>query len=281
MNENESAYCDYNDSFPVYDRIRTPHASGEILEILRRESIPPKGMRLLDGGYGTGLHMEFFSSHVKEVHGIEGSSAGYQETRRKLQGVANAYPRRGNILHLPFADDFFDAYLVNQVLHHLDWDPEFPGLDAFLKEAKRTLRPGGILIVNTCSQEQLDPETGSFWFYRYIEKGAREMKKRYIPLEELVARLEKEGFTDLKRTIPEERIFTDRVYEDPRIALEESFIKGDSAFSFLSELELKEFRNTLETALQDGSVYDIMKYAEKRGEEIGETVILTARLHAS
>ena len=188
------------------------------------------------------------------------------------------YLQIGNILKLPFSDDYFQGYMVNQVLHHLDNDPSFPNLNIFLNEAKRALQPRGTLIINTCSQEQLDPHSGVYWNYKYIETAALTMRKRYIPLEELFSRLENIGFTNIQKTIPSGRIYHDRYYEDPFIALEANFRKGDSVYSFLSGKVIEDSNSSLRVAIEDGSIYEEMKSATGLAEKIGEAVIVSACL---
>jgi ubiquinone/menaquinone biosynthesis C-methylase UbiE len=273
---NESSYCDYNEAFCVYDRLRLPNASEEVLQILRQHETPLNQQVILEGGFGTGAYIECVRHHAKEVYGVEGSDEGCRQALQKLHGASNVHLQVGNILKLPFADDYFHGYMVNQVLHHLDTDPSFPNLGIFLDEAHRTLQPGGTLTINTCSQEQLCPHSGVYWNYRFMETAILALRKRYIPLEALAARLEDAGFVNTKRTIPSGRIFNDRYYEDPSIALDADFRKGDSAYSLLSEEALEESNTSLSAAIKDGSVHEAMKRAKRLKEKIGEVVIVSA-----
>jgi len=214
--------------------------------------------------------------HTKEVYGVEGSDEGYRQAMQKLNGVSNVHLQVGNILKLPFAHDCFHGYMVNQVLHHLDSDPSFPNLGIFLDEAHRTLQPGGTLIINTCSQEQLCPHSGVYWNYKFIEAAVLALRKRYIPLDALATRLADAGFVCIKKTIPSGRIFHDRYYEDPSIALDADFRKGDSVYSLLSEEAIEESNTSLGAAIKDGSVHEAMKRAKLLKEKIGEVVVVSA-----
>jgi len=276
MDRNESSYCDYNEAFKVYDQLRLPNASEEILQIFKQNETPLNQQRILEGGFGTGAYIEYIRDHVKEIYGVEGSDEGYRQASQKVNGASNVHLQVGNILKLPFPDDHFHGYMVNQVLHHLDTDPSFPNLNIFLNEAKRTLQPGGTLIINTCSQEQLYPHSGVYWNYKFIETAALARRKCYIPLEALASRLENSGFTNIKRTIPSGRIFHDRYYEDPSIALEVDFKKGDSVYSLLSEEAIEDSNASLRAAIKDGSIYEEMKPAILLKAKIGEAVIVSA-----
>lgn len=276
MRRNESSYCNYNDTFKVYDQLRQPNAVEEILQIYKQNELALNEQRILEGGFGTGAYIASIKQHVKEIYGVEGSEEGYVQALKKMNGSPNVHLQMGNILNLSFSDDYFHGYMVNQVLHHLDTDSDFPNLTKFLNEAKRVLQPGGTLVINTNSQEQLDPHSGVYWNYKYIKTAVSTIKKRYIPLERLVSRLEKLGFTNIKKSIPSRKIFHDRYYEDPSLALETNFKKSDSVYSFLSEKAIENSNASMRVAIADDSVYEEMKRSSICAEKIGEVVVISA-----
>jgi ubiquinone/menaquinone biosynthesis C-methylase UbiE len=274
---NQSTYHDYNEAFIGYDQFRQPHGLENILKILGQSKIPIDEQIVLEGGFGTGAYLGNIRHHVQMIHGVEGSDEGYQRTLHKVNNAPNVRLQKGDILQLSFPDNSFHAYMVNQVLHHLDHRNQFQSINAFLSEAGRVLKPGGQMIINTCSQEQLDPHSGSYWHFKFIYPAAYSIQKRYIPIPELEMRLESLGFNEFNCTISQEKIFYSRYYEDPTSALESEFRKGDSIYSFLSEVELEASNRRLRKSIEDGSVYEVMKRATTRAAEIGETVIVSAR----
>jgi len=274
---NQSTYCDYNEAFIGYDQLRRPHGLEDILKILGQSKVPINEQIVLEGGFGTGAYLDNIRHHVQMMNGVEGSDEGYQQTLQKVNSAPNIRLQKGNILQLSFPDKSFHAYMVNQVLHHLDYRNHFQSINEFLTEAGRVLKPGGQLIINTCSQEQLDPHSGSYWHFKYIYPAAYSIQKRYIPIQELEIRLESLGFNEIICTISQEKIFYPRYYEDPSIALKPEFSKGDSIYSFLSEVELETSNRRLKKSIEDGSVYEVMKRATKQAAEIGEAVIVSAR----
>ena len=275
--KNQSTYCDYNEAFIGYDQMRQPHGLENILKILRQTKVPLDQQNVLEGGFGTGAYLDKIRHHVQMIYGVEGSDEGYQQTLKKVNNAPNVQLQKGNILQLSFPDESFHAYMVNQVLHHLDHRNHFQSLNVFLSEARRVLKPGGQLIINTCSQEQFDPNSGSYWHYKYIYPAVYSIQKHYTPIQELEIRLESLGFIEINRIIPPEKIFCQRYYEDPSMALEPEFRKGDSTYLFLSEVELEASNCRLRETIEEGSVYEVMNRATTRAAEIGEGVIVSAR----
>ncbi len=274
---NASSYCNYNDTFISYDQNRQPNGLRELLHIFEETRVPFEEQVVLEGGFGTGAYIDQIRHPMKEVHGVEGSEQGYEATKQKIGDAKNVHLQIGNILDLSFSDDFFHAYMVNQVLHHLDTEPSYPNLTLFLKESRRVIKPGGVLTINTSSQEQLNPHSGVYWNYKYIEKAALAMQARYIPVPKLISRLGELGFTDIKTTIPSGKLFGEQYYRDPRLALDTDFQKADSIYCFLSAEEIVETNDRICSSIDDGSVHQHMEQAAKQAEKTGEAVIISAR----
>ncbi len=274
---NASSYCNYNDTFISYDQNRQPNGLEEILHIFEESPLPVEEQVVMEGGFGTGAYIDQIRHHTKDIYGVEGSEQGYEETQQKVGDATNVHLEIGNILGLSFSDDFFDAYMVNQVLHHLDTEPSYPNLTLFLKESKRVIKPGGVLTINTSSQEQLNPNSGVYWNYKYIEEAAVAMQARYAPIPELVSTLGELGFTDIKTTTPSGQLFQEQYYHDPRLALDADFQKADSIFCFCTEKHIDEANSLIRSDIDDGSVHQHMEQTAKQAEKIGEAVIVSAR----
>ncbi len=274
--KNASSYCDYNEAFKCYDRVRQPVGVSETIELLKLIDNSMKNLNLLEGGFGTGAYTEIIRHHVKAVFGVEGSEEGCKKACSRLKEATNVYLTLGNILALPFRDEAFDAYMVHQVVHHLDPSNNFEELTAFLKEAYRVLKPGGIVILNTCSPEHVDPERGVFWNYRYIYKAAKELQKRYIPIDRLTSLMKSVGFSKQGAKKASGRFFAKPYYSDPLYVTQPDFPKGDSVYCFLSEEEIEMANYGIKQAMADGSVFLEMKRAYRKFREIGEAIIVYA-----
>ena len=103
------------------------------------------------------------------------------------------------------------------------------------------------------------------------------MRARFIPVGELISRMEKLQFTDIKTTIPSGKIFNEQYYNDPNSALEPDFQKGDSVYCFSSREEIEGANARIRLGLEDGSIYEELKRAAECAAEIGEAIIVSAR----
>jgi len=78
---------------------------------------------------------------------------------------ADLHASLGDIL--PFADEIADVVLSTQVLEHV------PEPHAYLKEALRILRPGGLVILSTHGNWMYHPHPNDFW--RWTGPGLRKI----------------------------------------------------------------------------------------------------------
>jgi ubiquinone/menaquinone biosynthesis C-methylase UbiE len=135
--------------------IRTPHGRLEFLrtqELLRR-ALPP-ATNILDVGGGTGVHAEWLAADGHPVHLIDLVPA-HVEAARRLPGVSAAV---GDARTLPVEDGSVDAVLLLGPLYHL---VDVRDRARALAEARRVLRPGGLLAAAGISR-----------YLSVLEKGA-------------------------------------------------------------------------------------------------------------
>ena len=99
--------------------------------------------RVLDLGCGNGRFQEFLKDKGVDYIGVDPSEKLIEIAKKK-------YPRQkflsADALRLPFSDSYFDKVYSIAVLHHI---PSDESRGQFLKETKRILKPGGLLIL-TC-----------------------------------------------------------------------------------------------------------------------------------
>ena len=127
-----------------WDELRAMHVAEETVEAAIRAAVGSKPIgSLLDVGTGTGRMLELLAPLAGRAVGIDQSPQmlGIARDRLGRAGLRNAQLRQGDIFALPVESNGFDLVVLHQVLHYLD-DPA-----RALREAARTLRPGGRLLV--------------------------------------------------------------------------------------------------------------------------------------
>ena len=98
-----------------------------------------KTKRILDAGCGTGAILERLGNPEQNI-GIDLAPEALAFCRQR--GLENV--REGDISALRFADNFFDGVICSSVLYH-QWVMDVPSA---VRELRRVLRPGGLLILN-------------------------------------------------------------------------------------------------------------------------------------
>src|SRR5438270_2605317 len=113
-----------------------------------------------DLGCGTGETSAALAPFVARTVAVDRSGDMLQAARRRLRDAKNVDIRRGDLEALPVADAELDAAVMILVLHHV------PDPGAALREAARSLKPGGRLVVCDMlphDHEEYKQQMGHVW----------------------------------------------------------------------------------------------------------------------
>jgi SAM-dependent methyltransferase len=100
----------------------------------------PRAQPVLEGGCGRGQLVLALSRRGYDAYGVEYGA----ETVRAIRAVEPSLRvQAADLRRLPFPDGFFGGYISLGVVEHY-WN----GPDEILREARRTLRPGGALLLS-------------------------------------------------------------------------------------------------------------------------------------
>ena len=278
----QSTYENYSETSATYDQVRVPIGVDAIVDGLRAGGLEPLRVRLLDAGCGTGSYLLALSQQLGHLAGLDVSTGMLERARSKLAQAANVDLHHGSVVAMPFADGSFDAVLFNQVLHHIDTPEETPGvspgsrhwpnLTRALAESHRVLSPGGALIINTCSQQQL-PECS--WYNALIPDAAARLTRRYVPIDTLVALLDQLGFDVRAPHVIREPFSADR-YFDASGPFDKSWRNGDSIWALVTERELDAALATLRAQHDAGTADAFVRDHDRSRQSLGHALILHA-----
>ena len=173
----------WNEIFAQQGRVfLEPHE--DLPEIVR--TLQAQGAsRVLDLGSGTGRHVVYLAASGFSVFGLDNSVQGMEATRQWLaaEGLEADLCLQSMTERLPYEDEFFDAVVSVQVIHHAD----IATIRAIVDEVSRVLKRGGQLFVTVPSLrnqgenfEQLEPNT-----YIPLDGPEKGLPHHYFTPEEL------------------------------------------------------------------------------------------------
>ena len=120
----------------------TPHEDmNKFVKLLKKNNVK----RILDLGCGSGRHIIFLAKKGFDVYGLDNSPSGLSQTKKWLkQDKLKAKLKQSSCYErFPFKDDFFDAIISVQVIHHA----KLKDIDFCISEIKRILKPKGVLFL--------------------------------------------------------------------------------------------------------------------------------------
>ena len=278
-----STYEDYADASNHYDTSRVPVGPEIVIGHLAVGRVPLAETQLLDAGCGTGSYTAFVAPHVGEVTLMDGSEEMLAVAQKKLAATSGAKvvdARQGELQALPFDDESFDAVLTTQVLHHLESPAtggstsDWPQHAKVFAEYARVLRPGGTLIVNTCSQEQVDH---GYWAFSLIPEGRAAMMARYAPLPVIEELVEANGMVNVGRYVPTDATIQGEAYFDPEGPLSDEWRRADSTWSLSPEAEIEAMIAKVSGLRDCGELEAYVAEHDARRRDIGQTTFMVAR----
>ncbi len=147
---------------------------GQRFEVQALASLLDPGWTIGDLGCGTGELTEALAAGAGRVIAVDDSPAMLAAARARLNGRRNVELRQGRIESLPIADGELEAATLVLVLHYL---PQPAGA---VREAARTLRPGGrLLVVDMLPHDRAEyrQEMGHIWLGFEPKETARWLRE--------------------------------------------------------------------------------------------------------
>ncbi len=234
-----SSYEDYNKTSSFFDNTRSALGIDIIIKELKRSPTPLRHQVIVDAGCGTGLYSEALINKVRWIEAVDINYEMLKKAKKRINSI-NKKNIRFNLTtidSLKFDNQFADAIIVNQVLHHLPDNARlyWKNHSKVFKEFYRILKPEGRLIINSCSPEQLN---NGFWYYQLIPNALNRVLKKTIDLDSLSKILKNIGFTNTIHKVPFNLTLQGKEYFNGNGPLNPKWRSGDSIWSLVSEKNL-------------------------------------------
>jgi ubiquinone/menaquinone biosynthesis C-methylase UbiE len=97
---------------------------------------------VLDIGFGSGVNFPNLNERYREIHGLD-LSTDVDLVSKTFQGVGiNTHLKNGNVLEMPYPDEFFDTVILISILEHIKPNEQAVAFE----EINRVLKPGGQVV---------------------------------------------------------------------------------------------------------------------------------------
>ncbi len=273
-----SRYEDYATVATVYDETRVPIGVDILRECLGAAGRPLGEIRLLDAGCGSGAYSSALAGQVGRIDAIDLNEAMLAVARDKLaaqEAAGRIAFHHGSIDALPFAARTFDAAMINQVLHHLEdgADDTFAGHGRVIAEMGRVLRPGGVLVLNMCSHEQL---RDGYWYYDLVPEARAACIRRHVPVERLEAMLAGAGFDFRGGRASLGTVMQGDAYFELTGPLDETWRRGDSFWALATNAQIAAAEAQIRDMQSAGTLEAWFNERDDRRKGVGQFTFFTA-----
>jgi SAM-dependent methyltransferase len=271
-----SSYEDYTRKSDNYDKTREPVGTEIFVGCFAHAPVPLNRTVVLDAGCGTGNYSDALLHYVGRIEAVDMNAGMLEVAARKLAWAGDRITfHSSRIEELPFEDATLDGVMINQVLHHLPDEASkgYPAHRRVFREFARVLKSGGVLTVNTCSQEQL---RRGYWHYGLIPEAADALRNRYAPLDELMEILDDCGFSRRGGFVPIDATVQGESYFDPRGPLSKEWRDGDSVWSLVTEDRLDRALSLIRRLDERGELEAYVARNDAWRPYIGQATILFA-----
>ncbi|MHC4156600.1 MAG: class I SAM-dependent methyltransferase [Planctomycetota bacterium] len=109
------------------------------------------GERILEVGFGAGVTFLNLDEKYTEIHGLDLNASVAEVAAVFKAKQIEAHLVNGDVLSMPYADNFFDTVLLISILEHLKPSEQVPAFE----EIRRVLKPAGQVVYGVPIERRL------------------------------------------------------------------------------------------------------------------------------
>ena len=274
-----SHFENYQNVCRFYENTRTAVGVDIIRNHLENGELPINKQLLVDAGCGTGLYSAALVKNVRKIEAIDLNAGMLKIAKEKMKlegknGLINFHI--SSIDSLPLDNDTADAVMINQVLHHLpdNLTRGWTHHEKVFREFWRVLKSGGMLIINSCSPEQI--ECG-FWFYNLIPDAMQKMTLKVIHLSDLNNLLKNCGFLNTVQEVNMDLVLQSDAYFYADGIFNADWRSGDSIWSLVPEKILSKVLKKAFKMHKDGKLESYLKHHDQNRKTTGQVTFSISR----
>ncbi|XP_063405627.1 demethylmenaquinone methyltransferase-like [Mytilus trossulus] len=274
-----SQFADYESASENYDHGRRAAGADVIVGMMQvhlKKDI--KDIDVLDAGCGTGNYSAAILKHgVRKLSMMDASKGMLTKANEKLvaMGLSSYVDVKQALLpNLPYADNTFDVVMMNQVLHHIEKNPDgenYPSIIDTFEEVNRVLKSSGLLVITTMVKEQLP----GVWYYCFNKEFLRRYSLKFPSVKAFKTMLLKSNF-DVVNSLSVLGHDIVPNYTNLEGPLNKSDRDSESYWDVASKQELLETLNTVHCMKEMGTLQRFYEEHDKTDEQ-GYFAIIIAR----
>ena len=274
-----SSYENYSCTSASYDTTRPPQGLEIICAALSTNPVPLESQVLLDAGCGTGQYTAALINDVAHIAAVDLNESMLGAAKKKLSAEAGSGRlgfHQASLETLPIEDLSVDAVMVNQVLHHVADDPEqhWPEHQRIFTEFARVLKPGGMVVINSCSHAQL---RSGFWYYRLIPDAVERACRRTCDPTVIAGLLQAVGFSQANHAVDPGIVMQDASYFRADGVFDPNWRSGDSIWALATPGELEAALKEAQQLGVVGELDSFMRQHDATRSEVGQLTFSSAR----
>jgi ubiquinone/menaquinone biosynthesis C-methylase UbiE len=274
-----TTYADYEAIVKAYDEDKLATCSSLYFWAFLKLNKPLKDLHILDAGCRTGKYaLAMLEAGVGHVTLMDGHHSFLEKAKEKCKTYidsGHASPKLHSIPKLPFEEGIFDCVMYNNTFHrHALTHSKYSYFQTVILEARRVLKPGGLLLLNMTFPNQYQQ---GYWYFHLARNVMQFFAENQLTQDETIDMLKSSMLQDPQILVETTALYLPKeLYFDPEGPLNERVSRADSFWTKLSNAEKAEIGKKVLSMRKAGAMRRFMKDNDKDRTKVGQISLVLA-----